>query len=289
MLQLIGLDPDAEKLLIPEMGLAAPGDDNFPRGLAVNGNLIRLGLRPLSDGKRREWILSMAEADRTPELLALVESLAELSAIGDLASLIAHRFNNVLTVVIGQADLLAARLPSNEKFEASLNSIRDQGKQASELARKILQIGREGGPEEPIPDLLVATQTAATVSHPNVTVQSECEPLCINIQRGHLFRIVDTFLRVLGQERPGILSATVSKTKGGQTPLPAILLPIRTPWAMLTLQVGDALAPIESEELTSEDDVLSGLLGVLKRSGCHIFKNVGRFDIYFPRYTDSSS
>ena len=67
----------------------------------------------------------------------------KLEAIGQLAGGIAHDLNNILTVVLGNADLLARTGPDNEdERRALLGELRDGGRRAAEMVRKLLAFGR---------------------------------------------------------------------------------------------------------------------------------------------------
>lgn len=85
-----------------------------------------------------ERIVSFTKTGPHAEVKSLVESLARLGSVGDLAASIAHQFNNSLTVVLGHADLLLAKLGEEDVSAAALVSIRQQGSLASRLATKIL-------------------------------------------------------------------------------------------------------------------------------------------------------
>jgi signal transduction histidine kinase len=115
-----------------------------------------------------EKIVSFTEPDFHPEITSLVASLARLGSVGDLAASIAHQFNNTLTIVLGQADLLLTKLGEEDNSAAALVSIRHQGSLASRLATKILRSRQPVGREQPIQDLAAATRLVVSVSHPGI-------------------------------------------------------------------------------------------------------------------------
>ena len=67
----------------------------------------------------------------------------KMDAVGQLTGGIAHDFNNLLTVILTNAELLAAALPQNEPEAASdLGEIRGAAQRGSEIVKKLLGFGR---------------------------------------------------------------------------------------------------------------------------------------------------
>jgi len=72
---------------------------------------------------------------------ALEEQLSEarrLESIGVLAGGIAHEFNNLLTAILGHAELLEAELPAQSKTAEHIPPIREAGNRAADLCRRML-------------------------------------------------------------------------------------------------------------------------------------------------------
>jgi signal transduction histidine kinase len=65
-----------------------------------------------------------------------------LDAVGHLAGGIAHQFNNVMTSVLGYADLLLAQCDAHDSRRRALEEIARGGKHATELMRQFLAVGR---------------------------------------------------------------------------------------------------------------------------------------------------
>jgi len=71
----------------------------------------------------------------------LEEQLGEarrLESIGVLAGGIAHEFNNLLTAILGHAELIETELPADSTTREHLLPIRDAGGRAAELCRRML-------------------------------------------------------------------------------------------------------------------------------------------------------
>ncbi|MGE5176761.1 MAG: PAS domain S-box protein [Hyphomicrobiales bacterium] len=90
------------------------------------------------------------EADIT-DRVALEEQLRhsqKLEAVGQLAGGVAHDFNNILTAVLGYADLLLSRLPANDPHRRAVEEIRKGGDRAAALTRQLLAFSRRS-PAQP--------------------------------------------------------------------------------------------------------------------------------------------
>ncbi|MBC7235736.1 MAG: PAS domain S-box protein [Chloroflexi bacterium] len=95
------------------------------------------------------------EADEIAGVLALVEDISErkrlerqlqqaakMEAVGRLAGGIAHDFNNLLTVINGYSEVLLARLTPRDPLYEILLQIRDAGRRAADLTRRLLVFSR---------------------------------------------------------------------------------------------------------------------------------------------------
>ncbi|HYK12098.1 MAG TPA: ATP-binding protein [Gemmatimonadales bacterium] len=88
-------------------------------------------------------VFLMREQTRRRLLEEELRQSQKLEAIGQLAGGIAHDLNNILTVVLGNADLLARTGPGHEdERRALLGELRDGGRRAAEMVRKLLAFGR---------------------------------------------------------------------------------------------------------------------------------------------------
>lgn len=67
---------------------------------------------------------------------------ARLSAMGELASVVAHQMNNPLTTIIAETELMLADEPPNSPKRGSLQAIARTGRRAANVARRLLAIAR---------------------------------------------------------------------------------------------------------------------------------------------------
>jgi two-component system, cell cycle sensor histidine kinase and response regulator CckA len=131
----------------------APGDDFYPADRALTYARHRL-----ASGEEREVAISatpVAARDRRVNFL-LINDITErrmlerqlrqsqkMEAVGRLTGGIAHDLNNVLTVVMADADLLAAELKdTDEEVREDLDDLRAAARRGASMIRKLLSFSR---------------------------------------------------------------------------------------------------------------------------------------------------
>jgi len=77
----------------------------------------------------------------------------KMEAVGQLAGGVAHDFNNILTAVIGYADLLLGRIPKSDPSRPSLEEIKKGGERAAALTRQLLAFSRRAATQPRVVDL----------------------------------------------------------------------------------------------------------------------------------------
>jgi signal transduction histidine kinase/CheY-like chemotaxis protein len=100
---------------------------------------------------------SFHELQETQDRLAQAEEarrVDRLRAVGQMASGIAHNFNNILSAIIGRVQLLKLRAERGEfpisDLLANLNVIEQAGMDGAETVRRIQEFSRGGVAEEPV-------------------------------------------------------------------------------------------------------------------------------------------
>lgn len=83
---------------------------------------------------------------RTKELL----QAQKMEAIGRLSGAVAHEFNNVLTGVVGLADLIRQNAEAGSQTARDAESIASAGRRGSALAGRLLSMTRRGGERKPV-------------------------------------------------------------------------------------------------------------------------------------------
>lgn len=105
--------------------------------------------------------LARKEMERQ-QLASMLESSRHLEAIGRLAGGVAHEFNNLLTIILGNAALARAEITTSG-LEESLQDIEGAAQRGSEIARELLLFarGEVSSPSSPAAvDVIVALQAA---------------------------------------------------------------------------------------------------------------------------------
>jgi PAS domain S-box-containing protein len=95
----------------------------------------------ITERKRTESALQKSEKALEQSQEQLLQS-QKLDAIGKLAGGIAHDFNNMLGGIMGGAQLLQNRIPSDEKSKKFLSIIEDSAHRAADLTSKLLTFSR---------------------------------------------------------------------------------------------------------------------------------------------------
>lgn len=116
-------------------------------GLAVTYTVKRLaeeGQRAreaLDREKQQRLAIERAESEKDEARRALAEA-ERVTALGRLASGVAHDYNNVLTVIMGAAELAQLGDDLPEEARVCLQDITQAARQAAELTRSLLALGR---------------------------------------------------------------------------------------------------------------------------------------------------
>jgi PAS domain S-box-containing protein len=134
----------------PIIGLRADGDE-FPIQAALsqmetNGlKFFTVTLRDVTDSARAE-----AAKQRLEEQLRQSQ---KMEAIGQLAGGVAHDFNNLMTIILGQCESLLANLPEDHPIRHPAAMIYHAGERAASLTRQLLAFSRQTVLEAKVLDL----------------------------------------------------------------------------------------------------------------------------------------
>ncbi|MFW6082306.1 MAG: hybrid sensor histidine kinase/response regulator, partial [Desulfosalsimonas sp.] len=72
----------------------------------------------------------------------------KIEALGTLTGGVAHDFNNILSIIMGYAELLQAELPEDHEAQKGLREISAAGRRARDVVRQLLTFSRRGEEEK---------------------------------------------------------------------------------------------------------------------------------------------
>ncbi|MDQ6954014.1 MAG: PAS domain S-box protein, partial [Mariprofundaceae bacterium] len=103
-------------------------------------------IAPIFDsyGNISHFVAIQRDITRERDLQAQMEHLQRLESLGVLASGIAHDFNNILTVVMGNVELLGIDLDDNSENRKSLAAITSAGARGAGLCRELMAYAGKG-------------------------------------------------------------------------------------------------------------------------------------------------
>ncbi|MBT4140370.1 MAG: PAS domain S-box protein [Candidatus Latescibacteria bacterium] len=107
----------------------------------------------------------------------------KLRVLGEMAAGVAHNFNNLLTSVLGYAELMTLNKQLPENVRSNAEKIVDSGRRCSDIVRRIQTFGRPIDLTEIIPmDLNTIIQETIDITQPRWKTRPEREGIAIEIK-----------------------------------------------------------------------------------------------------------
>ncbi len=131
------------KILMPEPYLLEPGYGRLAKAIAKDGAMfpIELSVGEAQSKTRRMFTGFVRDLTSRQKMEEELRQLQKMEAIGQLTSGVAHDFNNILTVVIANIEMLALRLSDAADRELA-NEAFDAARDGAKLASQLLAFGR---------------------------------------------------------------------------------------------------------------------------------------------------
>jgi two-component system cell cycle sensor histidine kinase/response regulator CckA len=107
-------------------------------------HLVRAVPVHASSGEVTHWFGTCTDIEDQKQKESLLLAQEKLKGIGVLAGGVAHDFNNVLTVILGQASLAMSRLDAAHPARQELQAVLQAGERAAQLTQKMLVYAGKG-------------------------------------------------------------------------------------------------------------------------------------------------
>ncbi|MEL7028471.1 MAG: response regulator, partial [Pseudomonadota bacterium] len=105
---------------------------------------VHLYVRPIGgSGRKRRSLIYVMDATERKQIEAQYAQAQKMSAVGQLAGGVAHDFNNILTVIMGNCDALMTRHAVGDPSYPFLVEIQQSASRAAGLVRKLLAFSRK--------------------------------------------------------------------------------------------------------------------------------------------------
>ena len=113
------------------------------RTLAGEERQILFSLEPIDLGAGPHWLLILQDITKQTKLEAQLRHSQKMEAVGQLAAGVAHDFNNILTVIQGNASLLQEQYQNDADCAEALDDISLATERAARLVRQLLAFSRK--------------------------------------------------------------------------------------------------------------------------------------------------
>lgn len=111
-----------------------------------NGRSIYCGLeaRPVfKEGRLENFVGTIQDLTKQHELERQLFQTQKMEALGQMASGVAHDFNNILTVIKGYTDILLRKIEVDSPYYKNLNNILQSSEQGGRLVKQLLLFARK--------------------------------------------------------------------------------------------------------------------------------------------------
>lgn len=151
-----------------------------------------------------------------------------LESLGVLTGSIAHDFNNILTSILGNAELTSLRLGKEHPLRTNAENILIAGRRARDLVQKMLMFSRQSeGDREPVQASQILEQVLAKLRNvlpETITLQAEAGPSDLFVlanlaeMQQVLLNLCMNAIQAMRETREGVLSLSIRRLGGEDRP-----------------------------------------------------------------------
>ena len=123
-------------------GSAPPSSYEF-RAVNRNGDVLDLMMSAAIIPDKQESIISIVDLSGKKKLETQLMQSQKMESIGQLAGGVAHDFNNMLSVIIGNAEIALNRIKNTDPVYKPLQQIMSAGMRSADLTRHLLAFARK--------------------------------------------------------------------------------------------------------------------------------------------------
>ncbi|MDD4356093.1 MAG: PAS domain S-box protein [Smithellaceae bacterium] len=121
---------------------APPSSYEF-RAVNRNGDVLDLMMSAAIIPDKKETIVSMVDLSGKKNLESQLMQSQKMESVGQLAGGVAHDFNNMLSVIIGNAEIALNRVQNTDPVYKQLKQIMSAGMRSADLTRQLLAFARK--------------------------------------------------------------------------------------------------------------------------------------------------
>lgn len=121
---------------------APPSSYEF-RAVNRNGDVLDLMMSVALIPDKKESIISMIDLSGKKKLESQLLQSQKMESVGQLAGGVAHDFNNMLSVIIGNAEIALNRVQNTDPVHKHLKQIMSAGMRSADLTRQLLAFARK--------------------------------------------------------------------------------------------------------------------------------------------------